>query len=156
MSVNTKGQESSLKFFFHPKDDEIYTQTTFKYKFSELGCTYVDLTAEDTSISKSDTTRIYFKVVNALPILDNLILNFPQYGNEIGIGFSENNAKDIFNDTYDPLIVKVTATNALDSDGFVSYFKWYYYYKDDPSRAIETKITPGDINYTFFSLPRVP
>ena len=91
-----------------------------------------------------------------MPKLDNLVLFFPQYGNEIGVGFSENNAKDIFNDTYDPLIVKVSATNPVDPDGFVSYFKWYYYYKDDPSRAIETKITPGDINYAFFSLPRVP
>ncbi len=95
-------------------------------------------------------------MVNALPKLDNIVLNFPQYGNEIGVGFSENNAKDIFNDTFDPLIVKVSATNAIDPDGFISYFKWYYYYKDDPSRALETKITPGSIPYVFFSLPRVP
>jgi hypothetical protein len=81
-----------------------------------LGCTYIDLTAEDTSISKSSKVRIYFKVVNALPTLDNLILFFPQYGNEMGVGFSENNAKDIFNDTFDPLIVKVTTTNAIDPD----------------------------------------
>jgi hypothetical protein len=114
------------------------------------------MTAEDTSISKSSKVRIYFKVVNALPKLDNLVLFFPQYGNEMGVGFSENNARDIFNDTFDPLIVKVSATNAVDSDGFISYFKRYYYYKDDPSRAIETKITPGNIPYAFFSLPRVP
>jgi hypothetical protein len=43
-----------------------------------------------------------------------------------------------------------------DPDGFVSYFKRYYYYKDDPSRPLETKITPGDIPYTFFSLPKIP
>lgn len=156
LSVNTKWQEDGLQFFFQPKNDEIYKQDTFKHAFNELGCTYVDLTVEDTSIGKSDSTRIYFKVVNALPTLDNVVLNFPQYGNEIGVGFSENNAKDIFNDTYDPLIVKVSATNAKDADGFISYFKWYYYYKDDPSRIIETKITPGDIAYAFFSLPRIP
>jgi hypothetical protein len=46
--------------------------------------------------------------------------------------------------------------NSEDADGFVSYFKRYYYYKDDPSRPIETKITPGDINYAYFSLPKVP
>lgn len=156
LSVNTKGEKVWLQFFFQPKNGEIFKQDTFKYKFNELWCSYIDLTAEDTTISKSDKTRIYFKIVNALPRLDNVVLFFPQYGNEIGVGFSENNAKDIFNDTFDPLIVKVSATNSLDPDGFVSYYKWYYYYKDDPSRAIETKITPWTIPYVFFSLPRVP
>ncbi|MCX6823805.1 MAG: PKD domain-containing protein [candidate division SR1 bacterium] len=156
LSVNTKGEKIGLQFFFQPQNNEIYKQDIFKYKFNELGCTYVDLTSEDTTISKSDKVRIYFKVVNALPKLDNLVLFFPQYGNEVGVGFKENNAKDIFNDTFDPLIVKVSATNPIDPDGFISYFKWYFYYKDDPTRAIETKITPGTIPYVFFSLPRVP
>lgn len=156
LSVNTKWEKVGLQFFFQPQNNEIFKQDVFKHKFSELGCTYIDLTAEDTTISKSDKIRIYFKVVNALPKLDNIVLFFPQYGNEIGVGFSENNAKDIFNDTFDPLIVKVSTTNAIDADWFISYFKWYYYYKDDPSRAIETKITPGNIPYVFFSLPRVP
>ena len=156
LSVNTKWEKVWLQFFFQPKNGEIYKQTTFKYKFNELGCTYIDLTSEDTTISKSDTTRIYFKVVNALPKLDNIVLFFPQYGNEVGVGFSENNAKDIFNDTFDPLIVKVSATSPVDPDGFISYFKRSYYYKDDPSRALETKITPGNIPYAFFSLARIP
>ncbi len=156
LSVNTKGEKNSLQFFFQPQNGEIFKQTKFTHKFNELGCTYIDLTAEDISLSKSDTTRIYFKVVNALPKLDNIVLFFPQYGNEVGIGFNESNAKDIFNDTFDPLIVKVSATNAIDPDGFISYFKRYYYYKDDPSRSLETKITPGNIPYVFFSLPRIP
>ncbi|MFA7298823.1 MAG: PKD domain-containing protein [Candidatus Absconditabacterales bacterium] len=156
LSVNTKGEKIGLQFFFQPQNNEIFKQLVFKYKFSELGCTYIDLTSEDTTISKSDKYRIYFKVVNALPRLDNIVLFFPQYGNEVGVGFKENNTKDIFNDTFDPLIVKVSATNPVDPDGFISYYKWYYYYKDDPTRAIETKITPGNITYAFFSLPRVP
>lgn len=156
LSVNTKWEKIGLQYFFQPQNGEIYKQDTFKYKFNELGCTFLDFTVEDTTISKSDKVRIYFKVINALPKLDNIVLLFPQYGNEVGVGFKENNAKDIFNDTFDPLIVKVSATNPIDPDGFISYFKWYYYYKDDPSRAIETKITPGNIPYTFFSLPRVP
>jgi len=51
-----------------------------------------------------------------LPRLDNIVLFFPQYGNEVGVGFKENNTKDIFNDTFDPLIVKVSATNPVDPD----------------------------------------
>ncbi len=156
LSVNTKWEKEWLQYFFQPQNNEIFKQEVFKYRFNELWCTYIDFTAEDTTISKSNKVKIYFKVVNALPRVDNLVLFFPQYGNEIGVGFSENNAKDIFNDTFDPLIVKVSATNPLDPDGFISYFKWYYYYKDDPSRTLETKITPGTIPYVFFSLPRVP
>ena len=115
----------------------------------------MDLTVEDTSLSKNNVVRIWFKSINGLPTLDNLILGFPQYGNEIGVGFKENNARDIFNDTFDPLIVKVMATNPRDPDGFISYFKWFYAYKDDPERYLEMKITPGTIPYVFFSLPRI-
>ena len=156
ISVNTKWQKTDLQFYFQPKDGEIYKIKPFTYKFNELGCSYIDMTVEDTSISKDDKIRIWFKVVNALPILDNIVLGFPQYGNEVGVGFKESNVKDIFNDTFDPLIVKVAALSANDPDGFISYFKWYYTYKDDPTRYLETKITPGTIPYAFFSLPRVP
>lgn len=156
LSVNTKGEKSDLQFYFQPRDKEIYKQSTFSYKFDEVGCNYIDLTAEDTSIGKNNTARIWFRVVNALPKLDNILLFFPQYGNEIGVGFNENQVRDIFNSNFDPLIVKVSATNSVDPDGFISYYKWFYYLKDDPTRYIETKITPGDIPYAFFSLPKIP
>ncbi len=155
LSVNTKWEKSDLQFFFQPKNKEIYKQTTFNYKFDELGCNYIDLTAEDTSIWKSNTTRVWFRVVNSLPKLDNILLFFPQYGNQMWVWFNENQTRDIFNSNFDPLIVKVSATNAIDPDGFISYYKWYYYLKDDPTRYIETKITPGDIPYVFFSLPKI-
>lgn len=116
----------------------------------------MDLTVEDTDLGKSSKVRVWFRVVNALPTLENLVMYFPQYGNEIGIGFQENNVRDIFTTTYDPLLVKVVAVNPVDPDGSISYFKWYYYYKDDPARILETKITPSDIPYAFFSMPRVP
>lgn len=156
ISVNTKGEKTDLQFYFQPKNKEIYKQTTFTYKFDEVWCNYIDLTAEDSSIGKNNVTRIWFRVVNALPKLDNIVLFFPQYGNEIGVGFNENQVRDIFNSSFDPLIVKVSATNPVDPDGFISYYKWYYYLKDDPTRYIETKITPGDIPYAFFSLPKIP
>ncbi|MHA1692047.1 MAG: hypothetical protein ACTSU7_10480 [Candidatus Heimdallarchaeaceae archaeon] len=110
---------------------------------------------EDTSIGRNNKVRIRFKVVNALPSLDNVVLFFPQYGNEMGVGFNENQVRDIFNDNFDPLIVKVSASAPIDLDGNISYFKRYYYYKEDPNRILETKITPGDVIYAFFSLPRI-
>jgi len=155
LSVNTKGGTNDLQFYFQPEKKEIYKQPSFNYKFDEVGCHYIDLTAEDTSISKNNTVRIWFKVVNSLPKLDNLAMLFPQYGNEVGVGFSENNQKNTFTTDFDPLIVKITATNPIDSDGFISYYKWYYFPKDDPTRYLETKITPGNVPYVFFSLPRI-
>ncbi len=155
LSVNTKWGSSDLQFYFQPQNKEIYKQATFSYKFDEIGCHYIDLTAEDTAINKNNTTRIWFRVVNSLPKLDNLSMLFPQYGNEVGVGFNENQKKDMFSLNFDPLIVKITATNPIDADGFISYYKWYYFPKDDPTRFLETKITPGNIPYVFFSLPRI-
>ncbi|HRX64256.1 MAG TPA: hypothetical protein P5060_04080, partial [Candidatus Absconditabacterales bacterium] len=151
-----KGENSDLSFYFQPRNGEIYKENNFKHSFDELGCQFVDMTVEDTSMGINDKARIWFKVYNALPILKNVVLFFPQYGNEMGIGFNENYVKDIFNTEFDPLIVKVNATETIDPDGFISYFKRYYYYKDDPTRLLETKITPGDINYAYFSLPKIP
>jgi len=155
-SVNSKWEKSNLSFYFQPKNGEIYKQQNFSYKFDELGCTYVDFTTEDTALNKNSKQRIWFRVYNALPKIDNLILTYPQHGNEVWVGFKENNVRDIFNSEIDPLIVKVTAMNPVDSDWFVSYYKWYYYYKDDPSRQLEVKVTPSDIPYVFFSLPKMP
>lgn len=53
------------------------------------------------------------------------------------------------------LIVKANAVNAVDPDGNIAYFKWYYYPKDNPNKILETRITPSNIPYTFFTLPRV-
>ena len=153
-SVNTKWTSSDLKFFFQPKYWEIYNSTTFTHSFNELWCTYIDLTVEDSAKWVNAQQRIRFKVYNGLPKIDNITLSFPQYGNEVWIGLnqtSQNSVQDIFNGDND-LTVKVTASNARDSDWFISYFKWYYYYKDDPSRRLETKITPSNVNYTYFQL----
>jgi len=87
ISVNSKGTNSTLRFYFQPKYDELYPQSTFTHKFNEIGCQYIDLTVVDTSIGMQDVQRIWFRVNNALPTLKNLVLSFPQYGNETGIGF---------------------------------------------------------------------
>jgi hypothetical protein len=43
-------------------------------------------------------------------------LSYPQYGNQVGVGFKENNVRDIFDSNIDPLIVKVNASNSFDPD----------------------------------------
>lgn len=159
-SVNIKWKNIDLAKYFQPKNDEIYKIDKFSHRFDEMWCSYIDYTVEDTTVGKNSKTRIWFKVVNDLPTLDNVVLEFPQFGNEIGIGMQQQNTKNIFeavggSDSFDPLIVKVVAQSPLDEDGVISYFKWYYYYKDDPVRRLETKITPSDTPYAFFSLPKV-
>lgn len=157
LSVNAQGNNSQLRYYFQAKNDEIVKNQQFNYKFNGVGCQYIDYSLEDTSLWKISKERIWFKVVNALPTLDNLTLSFPQYGNEIWIGFQQGNqSEDIFAQGIDPIIVKVSAQGARDSDGGISYFKWYYYPKSNPNKIIETKITPGNIPYTFFSVPRQP
>jgi len=155
-SVNIKWDSANLSFYFQARNSEIYRNNNFKTNFNELGCQFVDLTVEDLSLGINQKNRIRFKVYNALPTLKNLVLFFPQYGNEMWVGFNENQVRDIFNTEFDPLIVKVQATDTRDPDWFISYFKRYYYYKNDPTRPIETKITPGDIPYAYFSLPKIP
>jgi hypothetical protein len=162
ISVNSKGMSAGLKFYFQPKYESVYQQSSFSYKFNEIGCQYIDLTVNDTELGKQDYSRIRFKVQNALPTLKNITLSFPQYGNETGIGFQENKVQNVLdpgNATTDGnLIVKVSAVGATDSDspnGEVAYFKRYYYPKDNPNQILETRITPSNIPYTFFTLPRI-
>lgn len=155
LSSNTKWDNTRLSYYFQPKDSDISKQILYKKRFDELGCTFIDLTVDDEIVSKQAKTRIRFKIVNSLPKLDNIILYFPQYGNEMWVGFSQNNVQDTFSQQYDPLIVKVMAQNPTDIDSQISYYKRYYYNKNTPDNLLEVKITPGDIPYAFFSVPRV-
>lgn len=113
------------------------------------------MSVEDTVVNKIDKKRIWFNVTNALPVMENLTISFPQYGDDSGIGFNQNKIKDIYKIDYDPLVVRLNAQNSKDPDGFISFYTWYYYNKEDPSRLLEVKITPSSIPYAFFSLPRV-
>lgn len=159
-SVNVKWEKNNLKMFFQPRNDQIFRDVSgsFNYKFNELWCQFVNFTVEDDVVGKNSAVKIRFKVVNALPTLDNIVLSYPQFGNDSGIGFQQAAGvqQEVFTAEFDPLIVKVTATNPRDTDGSLSYFQWYYYDKNDPGRILWTKLSPGDVPYTFFSLPKTP
>jgi len=60
----------------------MFQTNQLSYKFSEVGCQYVEMWVEDTIAKKTDKKVIYIKVNNALPLLQNLSMIFPQYGNE--------------------------------------------------------------------------
>jgi len=159
-SVNVWWEKRWLRMFFQPRNDQIFRSQwwNFTYRFNELWCHFVDLTVEDEVVGKRSSVKIWFNIVNALPTIDNLILTFPQFWNSYGIGFQQAGAtpQDIFITDFDPLIVRVSATNARDMDWNIAYFQRYYYEKDNPSRILATKISPGDMPTTFFSVPKTP
>lgn len=155
-AINSKWTKWDLDIYFKPINDEIYKRNKLSYKFSEVWCQYIDLWVEDTQVKKIDKRKIWFKVKNALPTLKNLNINFPQYWNESWVWFNQNNNKDMFSVEYDPLIVKVWIQWQKDSDWQISYFKWYYYKSDDPTKLLEVKVTPMNIPYAIFSVPKIP
>lgn len=158
-SVNAKGVKwNTLRYLFQPSDNEtdIFQQNNFNYKFRKIGCKFVDFSLEDTLLGKSTKERVWFKIYNSLPTLDNVALQFPQYGNQMWVGFNQNKVKDIFQSNFNPLIVRVNAVNPIDKDWYVSFYKRYYYRKDDPTRYLERKVTPSSVPYVYFSLPKMP
>jgi PKD repeat protein len=158
-SVNSQGKKDHLTIKFIPQNEEPILKKTnlTNYKFDELWCQYIDIVIEDTNILKSAQTRVRFDVQNTPPRIWNLKMSFPQYGNEIGIGFSQGRFRDIFstNNPYDPLIVKIVGNNIRDPDGYVKYLIWYYYHTDDPDRRLLMKTTPPSTNFVYFSMPRI-
>ena len=159
-SVNVWWEKRWLKMFFQPRNDQIFSAQwwNFLYRFNELWCQFVSLTVEDELVGKRSAVKVRFNVVNALPTIDNIVLSYPQFGNSYGIWFQEASAQpqEIFITDFDPLIVRVSAINPIDNDGNIAYFQRYYYEKDNPSRILATKISPGDIPSTFFSIPKTP
>ena len=154
MSVNTKGQNSNLNIYFKPKNDKIVTASSLKHQFAELWCQSIDLTVQDQAQTTQDKKTIYFKVRNSLPKIGNISVSFPQYGNEAGIWFFNNKSSDPSFETFEPLVVRLTADNTADNDGYISYYTWYYYKADDPGRILDLKITPGNTNSVTFALSR--
>jgi len=157
-SVNVKWQKNWLKWYFQPQWWEIYTKQNFNYNRTDLGCRYIEIYVEDIEANKTDYKKVWFKVFNALPVIENIKLSFPQYGNEVGIWFwqSQEQSKDnILSDPkFDPLIVKVDAQWTRDPDGSISYYTWYYYDKNNPDNILESRISPWSAPYAYFSLPK--
>lgn len=160
-SINSKWEKKWLSYYLKPENDEIYSKQSLPYKFSEVWCHNIEFTVRDSEVNKIDSKKIWFKVKNALPTLKSLSVSFPQYGNEMWVWITQNadqnKQQNAFTTDFDPLIVKVTANWAKDPDSWMLYrYKWYYYVAEDPDRELEIKVTPANINYVIFALPRIP
>jgi len=131
-SVNVDGSNQGLSYAWKYAG-KTSTQRDFSYKFDELGCFPVTLTVRSQKTGKTNTMETYVKVENVLPTFSSLSVTTDKA------------------DT-DPVVVKVTANNAVDEDGVITSYLWYYYTDSDPEPQ-DFRITRN--NSTAFVLPRI-
>ncbi len=162
-SMNSQWTTELLKIYFEKFDSNQYIiSSDLNVKFDELWCKKITLYAKDLNNNKVDKKEIYFKVVDALPVLKDLKMYFPQYWGSQNWVFTPNIwkrtiPKDIFALWFDPLLIKLTAIWAYDPDSpMLSYYRWYFYKKWDKSNLIDVKITPYNIPEVVFALSRIP
>lgn len=161
LSRNAQWTKQDLVTTFHPKNDQIYKSSSLTYSFPELWCTEIKLFVEDQNLWKTATETLYFNVVNALPELSNLTITFPQswWWSPIGVwtDTTQLSQQDLFSDpTIGQVVVRVKAKWARDPDGFISHYRRRYYPSEDPSRKQWFKITPSDVPYATFIVPKPP
>lgn len=150
-----------LETTFLPKNDQLYKRNNLTYSFPEIGCTSIDIFVDDTNIWRNSKETVYFNVVNALPELQNLTITFPQSwgGSPLWVWnqAADLSSQELFsNPAIGSIVVKVQARGARDPDGFISHYRRWYYPSEDPARKEWFKITPADVPYATFIVPKPP
>lgn len=159
-SRNLQGQTTDLRISFRPQNDEIHNKSVLNYKFLELWCQWMDVFVEDINAGKIAQERVWFEVNNALPIMQNLVLEFPQAKNQqqqIGVGFGPTSIADewlTMDTSLWSIIVKASVQWPRDPDGSISYYRRRYYPNNDDSRKEGFKITPAWITTVTFVIPK--
>lgn len=131
-SVNTDGTTQGISYTWK-YGNRNSSQRDFSYKYDELGCFPITLTVRSQKTGAQDTTHAYVKIENIAPKLSSLSV-----------------AADKLE--ADPVTVTVTANNAVDEDGIISSYIWYYYTAEDPEPQ-DFRITRSP--KTVFVLPRI-
>lgn len=113
-SVNTDGNTNGLtytwKYLWKAR-----TTPTISEKFNELGCFPIELTVRSTKNGWSHTTKQYIKLTNQPPEITSLTVS------------QDSTKKDS-----QKILVKVQANGALDPDGVITSYIWYYTTESDP------------------------
>lgn len=131
-SVNTDGSTQGLAYTWK-YGSRNSSQKDFSYKYDELGCFPITLTVRSQKTGAQHTASAYVKVENLAPKLSSLSVVADKMD-------------------ADPVTVTVTANNAVDDDGVVASYIWYYYTADDPEPQ-DFRITKS--SKTVFVLPRI-
>jgi len=161
-SINWQWNHNLLKIYYQKDSEHEYiNKDIVTLKFHELWCRKVTVFVRDINTNKIDKKNIYFKVVNAKPVIKDVKMYFPQYSGKQSGTFqpriwTNNVPKDIFTTGFDPLLVKIVAVGAHDKDSSIlSYYRWYYYKKWDRENPIKVKITPYNVPEVIFPVARM-
>jgi PKD repeat protein len=131
-SINTDGTTNGLTYTWKYQGKNS-SQKQFSYKFDELGCFPVTLTVRSTKANTTSTSTVLVKVENALPTFASLSVSADKTDS-------------------DPVVITVTANNAVDPDGVITSYLWYYYTDADPEpQDFRITKTPK----TAFVVPRI-
>lgn len=133
LSVNTDGNNGGLSYMWKYGGGRTSSQQSVNYKFEELGCYPLTLTVRDAKTGSANTAEMFVRVDNLLPKYTNITATADRLES-------------------DPVVVKVNLNNAVDEDGAIVSYIWYYYTENDsePQDFRITK-TPNSV----FVLPRV-
>jgi len=113
-SVNTDGNTSGLNYTWRYVG-KARTTPTISEKFNELGCFPIELTVRSNKNGASHTTKQYIKLTNQTPEITSLTTSI------------DSTKKDS-----QKILVKVQANGAVDPDGVITSYIWYYTTETDP------------------------
>ena len=131
-SVNIDGTSQGIAYTWK-YGSRSSSQKDFSYKFDELGCFPITLAVRSQKTGAQDMARTYVKVENLAPKISSLSVTADKLD-------------------ADPVTVNVTANNAVDEDGAITSYIWYYYTAEDPEPQ-DFRITKSP--KTVFVLPRI-
>ncbi|PZM86602.1 hypothetical protein DLH72_00435, partial [Candidatus Gracilibacteria bacterium] len=131
-SINVTGETSGLDYSWKI-GDKFYSTQDVSRRFDDIGCIPVKLTVKSQKNGKEAVAETYLRVQNLKPVLTGLDVQ----------------VKDL---STDPVIVDVRALGAVDRDGIIQSYLWYYYtdVSTEPQDFRATK-TPS----TTFVLPKI-
>lgn len=113
-SVNTDGTTNGLSYTWK-YFGKARTTPTISEKFNELGCFPIELTVRSTKNGASHTSKQYVKLSNQPPEITSITTTL------------DDTKKDS-----QKVIVRVQANGAIDPDGVISSYIWYYTTESDP------------------------
>lgn len=113
-SVNIDGTTSGLTYTWR-YFGKVSTNPQISEKFNELGCFPIELTVRSDKNGSTHTATKYIKLTNQLPELTNIT-----------------SSTDAAKKDSQKVLVTVQANGAIDPDGVITSYIWYYTTESDP------------------------
>jgi PKD repeat protein len=140
-SINTDGSSRLLNYSWKFPGGETSSNKESRYKFDEINregeCFEASLVVSDQLSGKlSQEDKVYFKVVNKLPIITDFVIT-PPTSDEL----------------VTPAKIKLRVVNPKDIDGTIKKYKWWYYrdgFSDEKFGTHNTSTDSTDITITSF------